>query len=54
MGNQTALVAGSLIRMNNAFAGHTVDDRGGELQGRQSVFLVARGNRGDDFLDIGA
>lgn len=53
MMEQPALVAGSLVRMDQALASGAVDDRHGSPVGRFGIGPVAGPNRLDHFLDVG-
>lgn len=51
---QTAFVTGGLIAVDQAFAGHAVDDRNGVLEGGFRGGFVACGYSVIHFLDTGA
>lgn len=53
MTSQAALMACSFIGMNNAFAGHAVDDRGCLLHGGLSLCGIASFNGSNDFFNVG-
>lgn len=51
---QAALMAGSLVHVNDAFAGHVVDDGHGNFVGFGSDVLVTSRDCLDGILDVGA
>ena len=49
---QAALVTSGLVSVDDAFAGHAINDRHSGFVGFNSIVFVTSGNRLDDVLDV--